>query len=89
MLDMVVHICNPSYSEGRDRRMESLKTDQAKLLKPPSKKQNLKIKWLRDMLQEIECLKSEVLGSVLSMKNKYKNKTLILSKLINRFHLIS
>jgi hypothetical protein len=29
--DVVVHTCNPSYSKGRDRRMESSRPAQAKI----------------------------------------------------------
>jgi hypothetical protein len=44
---MVVHACNPTYSEDGSRRITSFRPAQAKLVKPYIKNKKIQTKWLR------------------------------------------
>jgi hypothetical protein len=67
----VVHICNPIYSGGGDRRSSSVRPDQAKLVRP-CLKSKIKTKGLGVQLKWYS--KYKALGAIPSTTKKKKKK---------------
>jgi hypothetical protein len=68
---VVVHICNPIYSGGGDRRSSSVRPDQAKLVRP-CLKSKIKTKGLGVQLKWYS--KYKALGAIPSTTKKKKKE---------------